>query len=82
VLNVRLRRGQADDDARVREAVVAAGLGAHSNVFFLQRYGFAADEPGWLPPFAVSDRFTLVNPDGTAHGQDFVARSRAMGALP
>jgi MoaA/NifB/PqqE/SkfB family radical SAM enzyme len=82
VLNVRLRRGKADDDAQVREAVVAAGLEAHSNVFFLQRYGFAADEAGWQPPFAVSDRFTLVNPDGTAHGQDFLARSRAMGALP
>ncbi len=82
VLNVRLRRGVADDDARVRAAVRAAGLDPHANVFFLQRYGFAADRTTWSPPFAVSDRFTLINPDGTAHGQDFLERSRAMGELP
>jgi hypothetical protein len=82
VLNVRLRRGVADDDARVRETVLAAGLGEHANIFFLQRYGFARDERDWEPPFAVSDRFTLINPDGAAHGQDFVGRSVAMGALP
>jgi organic radical activating enzyme len=81
VLNVRLRRGVADDDNRVRAAVTSAGLEAHANVFFLQRYGFAAAQAGWDAPFAVSDRFTLINPDGSAHGQDFVGRSRAMGKL-
>jgi hypothetical protein len=50
VLNVRLRRGYENDDARVREAVEKAGLLPHANVFFLQRYGFAAEESSWDPP--------------------------------
>jgi MoaA/NifB/PqqE/SkfB family radical SAM enzyme len=82
VLNVRLRRGYEDDDRRVRQAVEAAGLLEHANVFFLQRYGFAADEAGWDPPAPVWDRFTLVNPDGTAYGPDLIARSEGMRQLP
>ncbi|MFN7143403.1 MAG: radical SAM protein, partial [Myxococcota bacterium] len=72
----------ADDDAAVLAAVRDAGLLPHANVFFLQRYGFAAHEAAWDPPFAVADRFTLVNPDGSAHGTDLVGRSEAMRALP
>lgn len=84
VLNVRRRRGPPDDDAWVRHAVEARGLLPWTNDFFLQRYGFAADRPEWADwgtPFAVSDRFALVNPDGTAHGTDLVARSEAMRSL-
>lgn len=81
VLNVRLRRGVEDDDARVKRAVEESGLLPHSNVFFLQRYGFAAYEDSWEPPAAVTDRFTLLNPDGRAYGPDLVGRSEGMRAL-
>ena len=82
VLNVRLRRGIEDDDRRVREAVERAGLLPHSNVFFLQRYGYAAGEEGWEPPAPVSDRFSMINPDGAVFGPDLIARSEAMRGLP
>lgn len=85
VINVRRRAGTADDDAAVVEAVSARGLLPHANVFFLQRYGYAADRPEWAAwgePFAVADRFRLVNPDGTVHGTDLVGRSEAMRRLP
>lgn len=82
VLNVRLRRGRDDDDGRVRAAVAAAGLLPQANVFFLQAYGLARGEPGWEPPLPVSDRFTLVNPDGRAFGPDLISRSEAMRAMP
>jgi len=82
VLNVRLRRGYEDDDRRVREAVEGAGLLPHANVFFLQRYGFAAAEESWAPPAPVSDRFSLVNPDGKVYGPDLIARSEGMRRLP
>ncbi len=81
VLNVRLRRGYDDDDARVRELVEDAGLLPHANVFYLQRYGFAANETAWEPPKPVWDNFTLVNPDGRTFGPDLLARSQAMGGL-
>jgi MoaA/NifB/PqqE/SkfB family radical SAM enzyme len=81
VLNVRLRRGVDDDDARVREAVRAAGLLADANVFFLQRYGFAAGEASWEEPFLVGRDFRFVNPDGRVLGPDLVARSEAMRVL-
>jgi MoaA/NifB/PqqE/SkfB family radical SAM enzyme len=82
VLNVRLRRGYADDDRHVAELVERAGLLPHANVFYLQRYGFAAGESGWELPAPVSDRFTLVNPDGRVYGPDLLARSERMRALP
>jgi hypothetical protein len=82
VLNVRQRRGYEDDDRRVREVVAAAGLLPHANVFFLQRYGFASDEESWDPPAPVWHAFTLVNPDGSAHGPDLLARSEGMRLLP
>jgi MoaA/NifB/PqqE/SkfB family radical SAM enzyme len=82
VINVRLRRGREDDDRRVREAVERAGLLPHSNVFYLQRYGFAAEEDGWEPPAPVSDRFSLLNPDGIVFGPDLIARSEGMRRLP
>lgn len=81
VVNVRLRRGVEEDDRAVREAVLEGGLGEYANVFFLQAYGFAATESGWDPPRPVSDRFTLVNPDGRILGPDLIARSEAMRGL-
>jgi hypothetical protein len=82
VINVRLRRGYQDDDRAVREAVERAGLLPQANIFYLQRYGFAKNEADWELPAPVSDRFTLVNPDGTMFGPDLIARSEAMRALP
>jgi MoaA/NifB/PqqE/SkfB family radical SAM enzyme len=87
VLNVRLRRQVEDDDARVRRAVEEAGLLPHANVFFLQRYGFAAGEAAWEPPFLAGHNFRLVNPDGALFtpsdgGDVLVVRSEAMRVLP
>jgi MoaA/NifB/PqqE/SkfB family radical SAM enzyme len=82
VLNVRLRRGYAEDDCEVYRIVEEAGLLPLANVFFLQRYGFAAEESGWAPPAPVSDRFSLVNPDGQIYGPDLLARSEGMRRLP
>jgi hypothetical protein len=82
VLNVRLRRGYEDDDRRVRELVERAGLLPHANVFYLQRYGFAAEEQGWELPAPVWDGFALVNPDGAVYGPDLLARSEGMRRLP
>lgn len=82
VLNVRLRKGVAEDDQAVLEAVRRAGLEGAANVFFLQRYGLAKDEASWEPPFVVGTRFTLINPDGRTFGPELVARSEAMAALP
>ena len=81
VVNVRLRRGTDDDDRPVRDAIEQAGLLPHSNVFFLQRYGFASDEASWDPPAPVWHDFTLVNPDGQLHGTDLIRRSEAMRVL-
>lgn len=82
VVNVRLRRGTADDDRAVRDAVARAGLRAWANVFFLQAYGLATGHPGWDPPRPVWDNFLLVNPDGSLFGTDLPARSEAMRSLP
>lgn len=82
VLNVRLRRGVAQDDAALRRDVERAGLGACANVFYLERYGFARDQAGWQVPVPVWGDFRLINPDGSDHGTDLVARSDAMEALP
>jgi MoaA/NifB/PqqE/SkfB family radical SAM enzyme len=82
VLNVRLRRGYADDDREVSRLVEQAGLLPHANVFYLQRYGFASGESVWALPAPVSDRFTLVNPDGQVYGPDLLARSEGMRGLP
>jgi len=81
VLNVRLRRGYEEDDARVRRAVEEVGLLPHANVFYLQRYGFASQEMGWEPPAPVWHAFTLLNPDGRTFGPDLIARSEAMRSL-
>lgn len=82
VLNVRLRRGYANDDRDVYRLVEEAGLLPHANVFYLQRYGFASEEAGWAAPAPVSDRFSLVNPDGHVYGPDLLARSEGMRVLP
>lgn len=81
VLNVRLRKGVADDDRAIRERIEAAGLAACANIFFLQRYGLAEGEEGWEPPYLAGHNFTLVNPDGRAFGTDLLARSAAMRGL-
>lgn len=81
VLNVRLRPDAPGGDAWVQEAVREAGLLALANVFALQAYGFARDR-SWETPFVVGTNFTLVNPDGSTHGPDLVARSEAMRVLP
>ncbi|MCK6573940.1 radical SAM protein [Myxococcota bacterium] len=84
VINLRRRPGVANDDAALREALAARGLLPLTNDFPLQRYGYAADRAEWAEwgePFAVTDRFTLVNPDGTTHGADLVGRSEAMRRL-
>ena len=82
VLNVRLRRGYDNDDQRVREAVEAANLLPHANIFYLQRYGFASGEADWQLPAPVWHEFTLLNPDGQMFGPDLIARSEAMRRLP
>jgi hypothetical protein len=81
VLNVRLRPDAPGGDAWVQAAVHEAGLLSLANVFALQAYGFAR-ERGWDTPFVVGSNFTLVNPDGSTHGADLVARSEAMRVLP
>jgi hypothetical protein len=81
VLNVRLRRGCENDDSRVKQLVEAAGLLPIANIFFLQRYGFAAGETDWDLPAPVWYAFTLVNPDGQTYGTDLIARSEGMRRL-
>ncbi len=78
VLNVRLRKGIENDDARIMKSIEEADLMAVANVFYLQRYGFASDEDDWDPPFAIDNNFTLLNPDGRAWGTDIIARSEAL----
>jgi MoaA/NifB/PqqE/SkfB family radical SAM enzyme len=82
VLNVRLRRGYANNDRHVRQLVEDSGLLPHANIFYLQRYGFASDEADWELPSPVWEKFSLVNPDGGIHGPDLIARSEAMRRLP
>jgi MoaA/NifB/PqqE/SkfB family radical SAM enzyme len=82
VINVRLRRGVEDDDRRVVNQVEAAGLMPVSNVFYLQRYGYASGEADWEPPSPVWHEFSLINPDGQVFGPDLIARSEAMRVLP
>lgn len=82
VINVRRRRGIADDDQAVVDLVERAGLLPFANVFFLQRYGNAARELAWEPPQLDWDNFRLINPDGQVFGFDLIARSEAMRLLP
>jgi len=82
VVNVRLRRGVEDDDQRVVKQVEAAGLMPVSNIFYLQRYGFASEQADWEPPAPVWHAFSLINPDGQIFGPDLIARSEAMRVLP
>jgi len=82
VVNVRLRRGVEDDDRRVAKEVEEAGLMPVSNVFYLQRYGFASDQTDWELPAPVWHEFSLINPDGQIFGPDLIARSEAMRVLP
>lgn len=81
IYNVRLRRGYAEDDRAVIEAVDAAGLRPRANVFYLQRYGLASSEKDWEEPFLAGDNFRMVNPDGRVFGTDLIERSRGMSVL-
>jgi MoaA/NifB/PqqE/SkfB family radical SAM enzyme len=81
VINVRLRSGYENDDKAVRDQIESAGLLPHSNIFYLQRYGFASNEEKWNPPKPVWDNFELVNPDGRRFGSDLIARSEGMRRL-
>jgi MoaA/NifB/PqqE/SkfB family radical SAM enzyme len=82
VVNVRLRRGVKDDDRHVVKQVEDAGLMPVSNIFYLQRYGFASDQTDWELPAPVWHEFSLINPDGQRFGPDLIARSEAMRVLP
>lgn len=82
ILNVRLRKGVAQDDAQVLAHITQAGLSDVSNVFYLQRYGFAEDQTDWDEPVLVGDDFRMINPDGHVLGPDLIARSNAMRRLP
>jgi hypothetical protein len=81
IFNVRRRQGTADNDSAVAAAVAAAGLADIANVFFLQRYGRAAGEAAWEPPWLAGHDFRLVNPDGRQWGTDLIGRSQGMGRL-
>lgn len=82
VVNLRRRPAAPDADEWVRAAVEAAGLMPSTNDFWLQRYGMASDDDTLDAPYLAGTGFTLINPDGVAHGTDLIARSEAMGALP
>jgi hypothetical protein len=82
VLNVRLRKGCENDDLSVSQRVESAGLLPYANIFYLQRYGFAADQMDWELPAPIWSEFTLLNPDGQKYGTDLIARSEAMRILP
>jgi MoaA/NifB/PqqE/SkfB family radical SAM enzyme len=82
VINVRLRRTSPNADAHITKLIEDAGLLPVSNVFYLQRYGFASGETQWDLPAPVWHEFTLLNPDGRTFGPDLIARSEAMRILP
>ena len=82
VLNVRLRPNRIAEEAWIRSAVDEAGLADCANIFYLQRYGFAAGERDWEAPVLVGRNFRLVNPDGRVFDDDLLARSEAMRHLP
>ncbi|MFT6398507.1 MAG: hypothetical protein ACJAYU_003265 [Bradymonadia bacterium] len=81
-LVVNLRRRRTEDDQWVRDLIDSASLSEHTNDFFLQRYGLAADNDELDVPYLAGTHFTLINPDGEAWGTDLIGRSEAMGALP
>jgi MoaA/NifB/PqqE/SkfB family radical SAM enzyme len=81
VVNLRRRRA-GDGDAWLLRFVEEAGLLPLANDFPLQRYGLASADETLDPPHLAGTDFTLVNPDGSVHGTDLLARSEAMGRLP
>ena len=82
VINARLRKGVANDDAAVRNAIREGGLLPWANIFFLRRYGFAENEKDWDLPILVGHNFRMVNPDGVIFGSALAERSEAMRNLP
>jgi len=82
VVNARFRPNASHEEASIRRALDRAGLLPSTNLFPLQRYGFASHREDWPLPCPASMRFTLVNPDGQTFGADLFARSLAMARLP
>ncbi len=85
VFNVRRRKDPAaGDDAWVVDRMGERGLLEWSNVYFFQRYGFAANDPRLEPPFIIENPvdFYLICPKGRNFGKDLLARSEAMREMP
>lgn len=81
VLNLR-RRPYGTRDVGLLDALRDEGLAAFTNDFWLQRYGLASEDQRLELPYLAGTNFELVNPDGSAHETDLLARSEAMRALP
>jgi hypothetical protein len=82
VFNLRKRNDPCCDfDANLERLVDVHGLRAATNSFFLQRYGRNSIDVYAELPFVVGVNWCAINPDGTSHGIDLVARSEAMRRL-
>lgn len=83
LLNVRRRKGVMFDEEWLVEMLKMKNLEDCSNVFFLQRYGFAKNEMSYELPFIVKNpvEFYLYSPDGKNFDQDLIARSNHMEEL-
>lgn len=86
IFNVRLRRtaSNSDPDSWIRAKMTRLGLSKLANIFYFQRYGFAADDKNLELPFVIENPvdFHLICPFGRDWGQDLVARSEAMKEMP
>jgi hypothetical protein len=83
IINVRRRKGVQDDDKWICQELSVRGLIDCSNIFFIQRYGFASTMAEYDMPFIVTNPmdFHLYSPDGMDFGQDLLARSQHMKEL-
>ena len=84
ILNVRLRRDvETNDDKWITDELKERNLLDCSNVFYIQRYGFAADDEKYELPFVIENPldFYLYSPDCKNFGQDLIARSEHMKKL-
>lgn len=84
ILNVRLRRSaETNDDKWIVDELNKRNLLDCSNVFYIQRYGFAAEDEKYELPFVIENPldFYLYSPDGKNFGQDLIARSEHMKKL-
>jgi len=82
VFNLRKRNDPRHDfDANLEHLVDTYDLRAKTNSFFLQRYGRNSIDVNAELPFVVGVNWCSINPDGTSHGIDLIARSEAMRRL-